>query len=355
MKYYTIWELAYGLDKNKNGIFAVYDLGGGTFDISILEINGGVFEVKATNGDTSLGGEDFDNKVYDWIIKEFEKKESTKIEGAISLQRIKDAAEKAKIELTSTNKTQINLPFLQTKDGFKNLEIDLDRETFYTIVDDLIQRTLEPCKKCVRDAKVEMKNITEVILVGGMTRDPKIVSSVQNFFGKIPSKGVNPDEAVAVGAAIQGGVLTGSIGEVVLIDVTPLSLGTGNHMGVFVNIIPRNTQIPTKRSKMFTTVHDNQSAVQFEVFQGEREMVVNNKLLGQFTLQVPPVPKGIPQLEVTFTIDANGILNCSAIDKGTGNKGHITIQSSSNLTDRDIDRMVRDAEKYAEQDKKKGE
>lgn len=353
----TAAALAYGLDKQKNGTIAVFDLGGGTFDISILEIQEGVFEVKATNGDTFLGGEDFDNTLVEYILKEFKKKEGIDLKDPMSLQRVKDAAESAKIELSTAQTTQINLPFITADaSGPKNLLMDLSRSTFEAITSSLINRTLEPCRKCLKDANIQSKDIGEVILVGGMTRVPKVVQTVESFFGKKPSKGVNPDEVVAMGAAIQGGVMTGALDEVLLLDVTPLSLGIETYGGVFTRLIPRNSTIPTKKSQVFSTAADNQTQVGIKVLQGEREMAADNKLLGNFDLMgVPPAPRGVPQIEVTFDIDANGIVNVSAKDKSTGKEQQITIQSSSGLTDKDIEKMVKDAERYAEEDKKKKE
>jgi molecular chaperone DnaK len=353
----TAAALAYGLDKSNSGTIAVFDLGGGTFDISILEIQDGVFEVKATNGDTFLGGEDFDHVVADYILKEFEKKEGIKLKEPMSLQRVRDAAETAKIELSTATTTSINLPFISADaSGPKNLMMDLTRSTFEAITSGLINRTLDPCAKCIKDAGIQAKDIKEVVLVGGMTRIPKVVSTVESFFGKKPSKGVNPDEVVAMGAAIQGGVLTGALDEVLLLDVTPLSLGIETYGGIFTKLIPRNSTIPTKKSQVFSTAGDNQTQVGIKVFQGEREIAVNNKLLGQFDLsEIPPAPRGVPQIEVTFDIDANGIVNVSAKDKATNREQQITIQSSSGLSDSDIEKMVKDAELYAEEDKKRKE
>lgn len=351
----TAAALAYGLDKQKSGTIAVFDLGGGTFDISILEIQEGVFEVKATNGDTFLGGEDFDNTIVDYIIKEFKKKEGIDLKDPIALQRVKDAAENAKIELSTTMNSTVNLPFIAADaSGPKNLLMDISRATFESICGGLINKTLDPCKKCLKDANVDLKNINEVVLVGGMTRVPKVVQLVESFFQKKPSKGVNPDEVVAMGAAIQGGVLTGSLDEVLLLDVTPLSLGIETYGGVMTKLIPRNSTIPTKKSQVFSTAADNQTQVGIKVYQGEREIAVHNKLLGQFELtDIPAAPRGVPQIEVTFDIDANGIVNVSAKDKATNREQQITIQSSSGLSEKDIDRMVKDAERFAEEDKKR--
>eukprot|EP01080_Neovahlkampfia_damariscottae_P010714 gene10714-3336_t len=351
----TAAALAYGLDKTNSGTIAVFDLGGGTFDISILEIQDGVFEVKATNGDTFLGGEDFDHTISEYILKEFEKKEGITLKEPMALQRVRDAAETAKIELSTATTTSINLPFITADaSGPKNLMMDLTRSTFEAITSSLINRTLEPCRKCLKDAGIQAKDINEVVLVGGMTRIPKVVSTVESFFGKKPSKGVNPDEVVAMGAAIQGGVLTGALDEVLLLDVTPLSLGIETYGGIFTKLITRNSTIPTKKSQIFSTAADNQTQVGIKVFQGEREIAVNNKLLGQFELsEIPQAPRGVPQIEVTFDIDANGIVNVSAKDKATNKEQQITIQSSSGLSDSDIDQMVKDAELYAEEDKKR--
>jgi molecular chaperone DnaK len=314
-----------------------------------------VFEVKATNGDTFLGGEDFDNAIVEYIIKEFKKKEGIDLKDPIALQRVKDAAENAKIELSTTMNSTVNLPFIAAdSSGPKNLLMDISRATFESICGTLINKTLDPCKKCLKDANVELKNINEVVLVGGMTRVPKVVQLVESFFQKKPSKGVNPDEVVAMGAAIQGGVLTGSLDEVLLLDVTPLSLGIETYGGVMTKLIPRNSTIPTKKSQVFSTAADNQTQVGIKVYQGEREIAVHNKLLGQFELtDIPAAPRGVPQIEVTFDIDANGIVNVSAKDKATNREQQITIQSSSGLSEKDIDRMVKDAERFAEEDKKR--
>jgi molecular chaperone DnaK len=351
----TAAALAYGLDKSKQGTIAVYDLGGGTFDISILEIQDGVFEVKATNGDTFLGGEDFDQTLVEYILKEFQKQENIVLKDPMSIQRIKDAAEEAKIELSSTTTTQINLPFITADaSGAKNLILDLSRATFEALTANLISRTLEPCRKCLKDANIATKDIHEVVLVGGMTRVPKVVQTVSDFFGKKPSKGVNPDEVVAMGAAIQGGVMTGEMEDLLLLDVTPLSLGIETYGGVFTRLINKNSTIPTKKSQIFSTAADNQTQVGIKVFQGEREIATHNKLLGQFELSdIPAAPRGVPQIEVTFDIDANGVVNVGAKDKATGKEQNITIESSSGLSEAEIERMVKDAEKFAEEDKLK--
>jgi molecular chaperone DnaK len=353
----TAAALAYGLDKATSGTIAVFDLGGGTFDISILSIKDGVFEVKATNGDTFLGGEDFDQALTEHILKEFKSQSGIELKDPMAMQRIREAAENAKIELSTATTAQINLPFIAVDStGPKNLSMQLTRTQFETICAPLINRTLEPCKKCLRDAKVSLKDISEVILVGGMTRVPKVVQMVESFFGRKPSKGVNPDEVVAQGAAIQGGVLTRGLDDILLLDVTPLSLGTELHGGIMSILIPRNTQIPTKKSKVYSTVENNQTSVAVNVYQGEREMAADNKRLGQFTLHgIPPAPKSVPQIEITFTIDANGILNVTARDQSSGKQQQITIQSSSGLSDNDIQKMVRDAERFADEDKKKKE
>jgi molecular chaperone DnaK len=350
----TAAALAYGLDKDNNKTIAVYDLGGGTFDISILEIGDGVFEVKATNGDTFLGGEDFDSKLVQYFADEFKKVEGIDLtKDKLALQRLKEAAEKAKIELSSAQTTEVNLPFITAdQNGPKHLVKTLSRAELERLVDDLITRTLDPCRKAMADAGVKSAQIDEVVLVGGMTRMPKVRQVVKEFFGKEPHTGVNPDEVVAIGAAIQAGVLQGDVKDVLLLDVTPLSLGIETLGGVFTRIIDRNTTIPTKKSQVFSTAEDNQNAVTIRVFQGEREMAADNKMLGQFDLVgIPPAPRGVPQIEVTFDIDANGIVNVSAKDKGTGKEQQIRIQASGGLSDSDIDQMVRDAEKFAEEDK----
>jgi molecular chaperone DnaK len=354
----TAAALAYGLDKKNTGVIAVYDLGGGTFDISILEIGDGVFEVKSTNGDTFLGGEDFDMRLVDYLADEFKKEQGIDLRGdKLALQRLKEAAEKAKIELSSGAQTEINLPFITAdQSGPKHLQLKLTRAKFESLVEDLIKRTVEPCRAALKDAGLKAGEIDEVILVGGMTRMPKVQEVVKEFFGREPHKGVNPDEVVALGAAIQAGVLQGDVKDVLLLDVTPLSLGIETLGGVFTRLIDRNTTIPTKKSQVFSTAEDNQSAVTINVSQGEREMAADNKSLGRFDLTgIPPAPRGVPQIEVTFDIDANGIVNVSAKDRGTGKEQQIRIQASGGLNDDDIERMVKDAEVHAAEDKAKRE
>ena len=354
----TAASLAYGLDKKQSGTIVVYDLGGGTFDVSILEVGDGVFEVKSTNGDTHLGGEDFDIRIIDFLANEFKKEQGIDLKNdKLALQRLKEAAEKAKIELSSSTQTDVNLPFITAdQSGPKHLNVKLTRAKLEELVDDLLQKTIEPCKKALSDAGLSASDINDVILVGGMTRMPKVTEIVKNFFGKDPSKGVNPDEVVAMGAAIQAGVLQGDVKDVLLLDVTPLSLGIETLGGVFTKLIERNTTVPTKKSQVFSTAEDNQNAVTIRVFQGEREMAQDNKLLGQFDLVgIPPAPRGTPQIEVTFDIDANGIVNVSAKDKSTGKEQQIKIQASGGLSDEEIEKMVKDAEANAEADKKKRE
>ncbi len=354
----TAAALAYGMDKKNNGTIAVYDLGGGTFDISILEIGDGVFEVKSTNGDTFLGGEDFDQRLVNYLTDEFKKETGIDLKNdRLALQRLKEAAEKAKIELSSATQTEINLPFITADaSGPKHMNIKLTRAKLESLVEDLIEKTAEPCRKALADAGLKANEISEVILVGGMTRMPKVQEKVKEIFGKEPHKGVNPDEVVAMGAAIQGGVLVGDVKDVLLLDVTPLSLGIETLGGVFTRLIDRNTTIPTRKSQVFSTAEDGQTAVTIRVFQGEREMAADNKLLGQFDLVgIPPAPRGMPQIEVTFDIDANGIVNVSAKDKATNKEQAIRIQASGGLSDADIEKMVKDAEANAESDKRKKE
>ena len=354
----TAASLAYGLDKKKNEKIAVYDLGGGTFDISILEIGDGVFEVKSTNGDTHLGGDDFDQAIMDWIVDNFKKQDGIDLsKDRMVLQRLKEAAEKAKIELSSTPETEINLPFITAdQSGPKHLVMKLKRSELEQLVNDLIDRTIEPCKKALKDAGMDAKDIDEVVLVGGMTRMPSVVELVKRLFGKDPHKGVNPDEVVAIGAAIQAGVLQGEVKDVLLLDVTPLSLGIETLGGVFTRLIDANTTIPTKKSETFSTAADNQTSVEVHVLQGERDMAASNKTIGRFHLDgIPPAPRGVPQIEVTFDIDANGILHVSAKDMATGKEQKITITASSGLSEDEISKMKKDAEQHAEEDKKKKE
>ncbi|MBM3536117.1 MAG: molecular chaperone DnaK, partial [Alphaproteobacteria bacterium] len=354
----TAAALAYGLEKKKSGTIAVYDLGGGTFDVSVLEIGDGVFEVKSTNGDTFLGGEDFDKEIIDYLASEFKKDQGIDLRSdKLALQRLKEAAEKAKIELSSSTQTEVNLPFITAdQSGPKHLNIKLTRAKLESLVDHLIQKTIDPCRAALKDAGLKASEIDEVVLVGGMTRMPKVIETVKQFFGREPHRGVNPDEVVALGAAIQAGVLKGDVKDVLLLDVTPLSLGIETLGGVFTRLIDRNTTIPTRKGQTFSTAEDNQNAVTIRVFQGEREMAADNKLLGQFDLVgIPPAPRGVPQVEVTFDIDANGIVQVSAKDKGTGKEQQIRIQASGGLSENDIKKMVKDAEEHAAEDKKRRE
>ncbi|KAH9750978.1 Heat shock 70 kDa protein 10 [Citrus sinensis] len=351
----TAAALSYGMN-NKEGLIAVFDLGGGTFDVSVLEISNGVFEVKATNGDTFLGGEDFDNALLEFLVSEFKRTERIDLsQDKLALQRLRESAEKAKIELSSTSQTEINLPFITADaSGAKHLNITLTRSKFETLVNHLIERTKAPCKNCLKDANITIKDVDEVLLVGGMTRVPKVQEIVTEIFGKSPSKGVNPDEAVALGAAIQGGILRGDVKELLLLDVTPLSLGIETLGGIFTRLINRNTTIPTKKSQVFSTAADNQTQVGIKVLQGEREMAADNKALGEFELMgIPPAPRGIPQIEVTFDIDANGIVTVSAKDKATGKEQQITIRSSGGLSESEIEKMVKEAELHAQRDQER--
>jgi molecular chaperone DnaK len=352
----TAAALAYGLDRSDNSVIAVYDLGGGTFDISILEMQKGVFEVKSTNGDTHLGGEDFDIALVTHILNEFKKENSIDLTGdRMAIQRVREAAEKAKIELSSAQQTEINLPFITADaSGPKHINLKLNRSQFEALVQPLVQRTVDPCKKALADAGVKASEVNDVILVGGMSRMPKVVDTVKSIFGREPSKGVNPDEAVAIGASIQGGVLAGNVTDILLLDVTPLSLGIETLGGIMTKLINRNTTIPTKKSQVFSTAADGQTAIEVKIYQGERELVRDNKLLGNFNLVgIPPAPKGVPQIEITFDIDADGIVNVSAKDKATNKDQSMTIASSSGLSDKDIERMVSDAEQFAEADKER--